>query len=275
MGKNKVVQCNICSKEMRSDNLKRHLSQHRDTSAYPSKKCSICSKVMIGWNLKRHLKTHSETMKSISESVQGDQKIYDEKKEAGGIVKKLLEEGNINPHSLSKNNLKALQVYSMETIMWKMAALNRWQTHLLELMKPSERKIIWVKGETGGEGKTWFQNYIVHHYGIDRVFQSPINKNSESIFHALSKRTLELVDVFVFNVPRSFKTLDIPYTLFEDIKDGQAISTKYDSKLLNFKTPNILIIFSNRIASWANMSNDRWIKINLLKEDDGFVIKMG
>ena len=142
-------------------------------------------------------------------------------------------------------------------------------------MKPSERKIIWVKGETGGEGKTWFQNYIEHHYGSNRVFRSSINKNSESLFHALSKRTLELVDVFVFNVPRSFKTLDIPYTLFEDIKDGQAISTKYDSKLLKFKTPNILIIFSNRIASWANMSKDRWIKINLLKEGDGFVIKMG
>ena len=72
-------------------------------------------------------------------------------------------------HSLSKNNLKALQVYSMETIMRKMGVLNTWQRELLELMKPSERKIIWVKGETGGEGKTWFQKYILHHYGIDSV----------------------------------------------------------------------------------------------------------
>ena len=190
---------------------------------------------MRSWDLKRHIKTHSETMKNISENVENDQKMYDEKVEIGKMVKQVLEQQNINPESLSRDNRKALEAYSMQTNTQKFESLNRWQRELLELMKPSERKIIWVKGETGGEGKTWFQNYIVQHYGIDRVFRSSISKNSESIFHALSKRTLELVDVFVFNVPRSFKTLDIPYTLFEDIKDGQAISTKYDSKLLNFK----------------------------------------
>ena len=274
MGKHSVVTCKFCSKEMRSDTLKRHLNTHNNIKTYPRKNCSICNKNMRSWDLKRHIKTHSETMKNISENVENDQKMYDEKVEIGKMVKQVLEQEDINPASLSQNNRKALEAYSMQTNTQKFESLNRWQRELLELMKPSERKIIWVKGETGGEGKTWFQNYIVHHYGIDRVFQSPINKNSESIFHALSKRTLELVDVFVFNIPRSFKTLDMPYTLFEDIKDGETISTKYYGKTLKFKTPNILIVFSNRIASWANMTKDRWVKINLVKEGDEFVTKI-
>ena len=274
MGKHSVVTCKFCSKEMRSDTLKRHLNTHNNIKTYPRKNCSICNKNMRSWDLKRHLKTHSKTIKNISENVENDQKMYDEKVEIGKMVKQVLEQEDINPASLSQNNRKALEAYSMQTNTQKFESLNRWQRELLELMKPSERKIIWVKGETGGEGKTWFQNYIVHHYGIDRVFQSPINKNSESIFHALSKRTLELVDVFVFNIPRSFKTLDMPYTLFEDIKDGEAISTKYYGKTLKFKTPNILIVFSNRIASWANMTKDRWVKINLVKEGDEFVTKI-
>ena len=36
---------------------------------------------------------------------------------------------------------------------------------------------------------------------------------------------------------------DLPYTLLEEIKDGQAISTKYDSKVLNFRKPNILKLY--------------------------------
>ena len=186
MGKNKVAQCKICSKEMRSDHLKRHLSQHRNMSTYPTKKCSICSKVMIGWNLKRHMKTHSKTLKDISENVRVDQREYVEKQEIGAVVKQLLDQEDIDPKSLSKNNLKALEAHSMQCNMWNMAELNTWQRQLLQLMKPSEREIIWVRGETGGEGKTWFQNYIEHHYGSKRVHPS-IKIQSQYFTHFLKE----------------------------------------------------------------------------------------
>ena len=51
----------------------------------------------------------------------------------------------------------------------------------------------------------------------------------------------------------------IPYTLFEEIKDGRAISTKYDSKELRFRVPNILVVFSNSGPNFLqSVSKDRW-----------------
>ena len=75
------------------------------------------------------------------------------------------------------------------------------------------------------------------------------------------------MDIFVFNIPRSFKIEYIPYTLFEDIKDGQAISAKYDSKVLNFKTPNILMIFSNEQPFTTKVSKDRWSRYKIVNDE--------
>ena len=62
-------------------------------------------------------------------------------------------------------------------------------------------------------------------------------------YGTLSKLVLPLIDVFMFNIPRSFSRMDVPYELLEEIKDGNAVSTKYDSKRITFKTPNIVLIF--------------------------------
>ena len=125
-------------------------------------------------------------------------------------------------------------------------------------LKPSEREIIWVVGSRGNEGKTWFQEYIEHYYGRSRVFQTTIDRHRESILHTLSKETLPLIEYFLFNIPKGFDKKDIPYTLFEEIKDGRAISTKYDSKKLRFRVPNTLVIFSNSIPNFMEVSKDRW-----------------
>ena len=273
MGKHHPIQCNFCDKYMRSDNLKRHLSQHKNKSKYPISRCYICNKSMIAWHFKRHLKTHSNSMKSMTEDIRSNQIKYAEKEELGRIVKKVLETEEINPKSLSKQSIEALEAYSARTFSDTVYALNVWQNDLMELMKPSHREVIWVTGQTGGEGKSWVQGYIECHYGSKRVFRSSINKNSESIFHALSKRTLELIDIFVFNIPRSFKIKKTPYNLFEDMKDGCTISTKYNSELLNFKTPNIIVVFANEKPDCTQMSNDRWVLLNLLKHNNNFVLR--
>ena len=274
MGKNKIATCNVCFKQMRSDTLKRHLNTHKNISRYPKKKCSICNKQMIAWNLERHLKTHNNSEKNIVEAVTSDQNCYTEKEITGKIVQNILETGDVDPKSLSKQNIRALTAYTLSHKKQDLPELNGWQKELLPMLKPTHRQIIWVTGEEGAEGKTWFQNYIEEYFGSKRVFRTSLDRNTEAIYHALSKRTLPLIDVFVFNLPRSFcrKLWDIPYTIFENLKDGRAISTKYDSKVLDFKTPNIVIIFSNDIAQWNRMSKDRWLKIRLIKSQEGFVI---
>ena len=65
-------------------------------------------------------------------------------------------------------------------------------------------------------------------------------------------------DRFLFNVSRNLNINDIPYDILEGIKDGQLISSKYNSKVLKLKTPNIVIVFSNDFPLNNVLSVDRW-----------------
>ena len=48
------------------------------------------------------------------------------------------------------------------------------------------------------------------------------------------------------------------YRLLEDIKDGAATTSKYDNQVFKFKTPNIVMVFSNSRPNKASLSQDRW-----------------
>ena len=143
--------------------------------------------------------------------------------------------------------------------------LRPWQQTLFQDIKPSDRNIIWVVGRNGAEGKSWFQQYLVQHHGPQRVFDTTIEKRSDGILHALSKRVVSLIDLFIFNIPRSFSIDNVFYNPLEQIKNGQAISTKYDSKVLHFKTPNIVLVFANNKPYRNKMSLDRWQTFNIDK----------
>ena len=48
------------------------------------------------------------------------------------------------------------------------------------------------------------------------------------------------------------------YRILEDIKDGAATTSKYDNQVLKFKTPNIVMVFSNSWPNRRHLSKDRW-----------------
>ena len=265
MGRHRHIQCNICLKSFRSDNLKSHQRRHEHTTKRPMKACAICQKTMIAGHLTRHMKVHNNSKKEILEYIKSDQKCYDDIENKGKILKDLLDKEDINPLSLRSEHLKALEVNSLRKEE-QFESLKPWQEQLLKLIRTSDREIIWVCGKTGAEGKSWFQSYLQHYYTPKRVFRSPIDKNKESMLHSLSKKTLSLIDVFIFNIPRSFYVDDVPYTLLEDIKDGFGMSTKYNSKSLQFKKPNIVILFSNTLPNKKKVSLDRW---NIFKIENG------
>ena len=257
MGRHRYIQCKVCLKSFRSDKLKLHEERHERKSKYQMKRCSICQKSMISWNLKRHMAVHNNSEKEILENIISDQKCYEDLGNKGKIVKDLLDKVDIDSLSLRSEHVKALEVNNLRKKQ-QFGSLKPWQEKLETLIETTDREIIWVYGRQGAEGKSWFQNYLEHCYTPKRVFRTPINKHKESILHALSKRTLSLIDVFIFNIPRSFHVDDVPYTLIEDIKDGFAMSTKYNSKSLHLKTPNIVILFSNVFPDTKYASRDRW-----------------
>ena len=183
---------------------------------------------------------------------------FDDKKKRGAVITDLILKEKIDPESLPSEFKVAIDINNLYKER-SFDSLKPWQEKLFNMLEPSNREIIWVVGTRGNEGKSWFQEYIEHYYGRSRVFQTSINRHRESILHALSKKTLPLIEYFIFNIPKGLERDQIPYTLFEEIKDGRAISTKYDSKELRFRVPNILVVFSNSGPNFLqSVSKDRW-----------------
>ena len=92
-------------------------------------------------------------------------------------------------------------------------------------------------------------------------------KRSDNIFHIMSKQSLICKDIFLFNVGKSFHSRECSYQTLEFIKDGQAISPKYDSSILKFKIPNTVMVFSNKSPYTQRLSSDRWIMYRIIKDN--------
>ena len=262
MGRNRYIKCVTCQKNIRSDHMKTH-NHNKSEEKYTMKTCIICKKEMIGKNLFRHMKTHNASSKSMINNLRQYQRQYEKEKCDGIVLTDLIMKNSINWEALPSKIVKTIMMNSNTPC--NVGDLRPWQSKLQENLTPSDREIIWVVGESGNEGKTWFQNYLLAQYGYNRTFTTSIKKCSQGILHTLSKLVLPLIDVFIFNIPRSFDRMEVPYDLLEEIKDGKAVSAKYNSKCLSFKTPNIVLIFSNELPILTKLSKDRWNIFNIVR----------
>ena len=104
-------------------------------------------------------------------------------------------------------------------------------------------------------------------FGYHRVFRSDLRIKHANICNVLKKRTLGTIDIFLFNDSRSVSGEDLNlYRILEDIKDGQATTSKYDNDNIRFKTPNTVMIFSNHYPDLKRLSRDRWILLHPNKD---------
>ena len=110
----------------------------------------------------------------------------------------------------------------------------------------------------GNEGKTWFQDYLSALYGYTQVVRLYLKLKTANVLYVLRKRPLCSTDIFLFNERRALNNDTCNYTILESIKDGIAVSSKYNSSILQFKIPNVLVVFSNRIPNTKELSKDRW-----------------
>ena len=82
----------------------------------------------------------------------------------------------------------------------------------------------------------------------------------------MSRCPLETTEIFLFNHQRCLQSDDCCYSLFEMIKDGYASAPKFHGSLLRIKTPNLVIVFSNRNPHMLSLSKDRW-KVYIINSD--------
>ena len=307
MGRHKKVECRICLKTMRSDILERHMKKHEKKSngieevgssgsgvcenagKHKQVGCKICLKTMRSDHLIRHMKTHEKKtngMDVVTEKIEYNSKIddfalenkimndaneYRRKLELGRKVKEIALKNDIPAASLSKDNKEALELFEnrgqekeIEAVEWR-----PWQMDILEYVNnPTKRRIIWIVGKNGNEGKTFFQDKIEEQYGRHRVFQMELDESSRDILHIMKKCVDMQTDIFLFNITKSVYINDVNYKILEKIKDGKATSIKYHAKKMRFKTPNVILVFSNMYPNTREFSEDRWLifKINAKME---------
>ena len=128
---------------------------------------------------------------------------------------------------------------------------------------PTERQVIWITDILGGKGKTFFQKYVAGYYGQSRVARLDLRVKHANACNVLKKLPLATIDIFLFNDVRSQSGEDLNlYRLLEDIKDGQATTSKYDNDNIQFKTPNTVMIFSNKYPNLKKLTNDRWLVLH-------------
>ena len=187
----------------------------------------------------------------------------------GKDIALIIDKGTVREESLKRNYKEALDLHRKQKprIDIQSAKLRPWQDELMKIIyKPSDRTVFWICGYKGNEGKTWFQSYLETFYGYARVSRLDLRNKTSNILYALSKRPLQTTDIFLFNDTRACGETNQNYGVLEHIKDGCATSSKYNSNVLNFKTPNTVIVFSNNSPHTSHLSADRW-RVYAIKED--------
>ena len=286
---NKSVRCIICSKRMRSDNLKRHMETHKDIISMTDDEARDELRARHTAQMQREERwqkieeiAHKEGIpidrcKEIIEAPVFDEEnlrvellknnqLYLGKIELGKKITAIIDEGIIQEESLTKGHKFALDLYRKQRPRFDITSvhLRPWQKQALQLIdEPSERQVIWITGRQGNEGKSWFQCYTESYFGFNRVARIDLRIKHANVCNVLKKRSLGPIDIFLFDDARSVSGEEHNlYRILEDIKDGQATSSKYDNDNIRFKTPNNVMIFSNRYPQTRNLSRDRWVIYN-------------
>ena len=274
--------CHLCSKPFsRRDNLNRHITnKHKTMNKEQGFPCPKCGKQFSRkFNLERHQTIHTLADRNnepaenlLLDEMRCNAHLYKEHIALGKHVASNLQEyDDIPEQSLSVKHRQILELYKENRLQhrnrYENVTLKPWQKKVMTLVKqPSHREVIWVVGQKGGEGKTFLQNYIKFYYSDRRVIATDIATDTKNLAHFLTKFPLECKDIFLFNHPCS-TTETIAYDMLEGIKDGYKVSAKYDTKCLFFKTPNTVIVFSNKYPRTEALKGDRW-RIYEIKGED-------
>ena len=120
----------------------------------------------------------------------------------------------------------------------------------------AQNTLWWLKIPFGGS--SWRLNDVISGTNLVPIFDSLL---------LLSKLPLIEVDMFLFNDVRATSVETEPcYNLLEMIKDGRAVSSKYLTKALRFKVPNVVMVFSNVYPDTKQLSRDRWDVYNITEK---------
>ncbi len=139
--------------------------------------------------------------------------------------------------------------------------LKPYQKEILNRIKnkPDDRKIYWFWDEAGNIGKTVLAKHICMNYNALYV----TGKCADIKYGVVDFIKNKDLDICLFGLPRTYEEY-VSYEAIESIKDGIFYSGKYESGMVIFNTPHIIIL-ANFPPNTEKLSKDRWV-IKEIKE---------
>ena len=96
----------------------------------------------------------------VEKELLNDDQTYTRKIERGRTICDILEHGSAREDTLSRRRTTGKRSNRKNMPMRNLSntELRIWQQHLLDnISSPSDREVIWVIGQKGNDGKTWFR----------------------------------------------------------------------------------------------------------------------
>ncbi len=143
--------------------------------------------------------------------------------------------------------------------------LYEYQQEVLDIIDKTAdaRKIYWYHSAKGNIGKSALTKHMALKWKA-----MVIGGTWKDAYYAIAQRVAKGINpgVLIFDLPRSMEN-KISYTAIEGIKNGLFFSPKYESGMVIFNTPHI-IIFANSPPDKSKLSKDRWVIKQLDDEKD-------
>ncbi|WP_445718350.1 hypothetical protein [Flavobacterium sp.] len=133
----------------------------------------------------------------------------------------------------------------------------QWQKNILQIIneEPNDRTINWFYEPYGGIGKSCFTKYLCAKYKA-LILSGKSADMKYGIVNYLKNHNGIAPEIIIFDIPRS--QLDyLSYTGIEEVKNGCFFSSKYESEMVLYNSPHI-IVFANEEPCYDKLSQDRW-----------------
>lgn len=132
--------------------------------------------------------------------------------------------------------------------------LYNWQSDIVDYlsMEPDDRTIYWIFDVNGCEGKTQLCKWLVK----EKDALILCGKAADMKYGVIKRCELRPPKIVCINVPRSIQNY-LSYSGMEEIKDGLFFSPKYESNMIMYNSPHV-VVFANEPPDNTKMSMDRW-----------------
>lgn len=146
-------------------------------------------------------------------------------------------------------------------------ALRPWQVELKNILdgEPDDRKIIFVVDVVGNGGKTRFSHW--YRDQADPVLAARIALVVPGKVPDMAYSLIPNPKVVIVDAPRCKQAEYLQYSFLEQLKNGLLFCSKYESTVLRFKPPHVVVMM-NEEPDMLKLSADRYHIIQLSDYND-------